>query len=182
MKCLYSTLVASFLTSAYCWIPQKISFPNAQQGLTPIDAVLNRRFFLGTAAVALCVPRPANALVKGVAPPTKSKPASGKPKCTNVEECQAMAQLKEQEQRDIQDEGPPPKVTAAGTKYRDIDSGDNDAGSIIVKEGDEVTMYYKILKLGKRSYDGLSGEGTVVFSRGECIIIVHTWLIYTECA
>lgn len=29
-----------------------------------------------------------------------------------------------------------------------------------------MTVFYKILKLGKRSYDGLSGEGTVVFSRG----------------
>lgn len=35
-----------------------------------------------------------------------------------------------------------------------------------MKEGDEVTLYFKVLKLGKRSYDGLSGEGTVVFSRG----------------
>ena len=34
------------------------------------------------------------------------------------------------------------------------------------KVGDEVTLSYKVLKLGKRSYDGLSGEGTVVFSRG----------------
>jgi len=35
-----------------------------------------------------------------------------------------------------------------------------------VKDGDEVALYFKVLKLGKRSYDGLSGEGTVVFSRG----------------
>mmetsp|Transcript_18761 Transcript_18761/g.40635 ORF Transcript_18761/g.40635 Transcript_18761/m.40635 type:complete len:153 (+) Transcript_18761:1439-1897(+) len=27
-------------------------------------------------------------------------------------------------------------------------------------------MHYRVLKIGKRSYDGLSGEGTVVFSRG----------------
>lgn len=77
-----------------------------------------------------------------------------------------MAQLKEQEQRDIQDEGPPPKVTGAGTRYRDIEDGDETKGT--VKDGDDVAMYFKVLKLGKRSYDGLSGEGTVVFSRGEC--------------
>lgn len=29
-----------------------------------------------------------------------------------------------------------------------------------------MTLTYKVLKLGKRSFDGLSGEGTVVFSRG----------------
>ena len=34
------------------------------------------------------------------------------------------------------------------------------------KVGDQVTLSYKVLKLGKRSFDGLSGEGTVVFSRG----------------
>jgi hypothetical protein len=76
-----------------------------------------------------------------------------------------MAEIREQEQREIQDEGPPPKVTAAGTKYRDIENGDELKG--VVKKGDDVTIYFKVLKLGKRSYDGLSGEGTVVFSRGE---------------
>ena len=40
------------------------------------------------------------------------------------------------------------------------------SGERAVKQGEEVTVYYKVLKLGKRSYDGLSGEGTVVFSRG----------------
>lgn len=75
-----------------------------------------------------------------------------------------MAEIREQEQREIQDEGPPPKVTAAGTKYRDIENGDELKG--VVKKGDDVTIYFKVLKLGKRSYDGLSGEGTVVFSRG----------------
>jgi len=37
---------------------------------------------------------------------------------------------------------------------------------VVVRDGDEVQLFYKVLKLGKRSYDGLSGEGTVVFSRG----------------
>eukprot|EP00980_Cylindrotheca_fusiformis_P006662 scaffold1390_cov138-Cylindrotheca_fusiformis.AAC.65 len=40
------------------------------------------------------------------------------------------------------------------------------SGDQEVKDGDEVEIYYRVLKLGKRSYDGLSGEGTVVFSRG----------------
>ena len=56
----------------------------------------------------------------------------------------------------------PASVTKGGTKYRDIEEGSGD----IAKDGDDVIIYYKVLKLGKRSYDGLSGEGTVVFSRG----------------
>ena len=74
-----------------------------------------------------------------------------------------MAEKREQELREKEEQGPPPKVTATGIKYRDIEDG---AGDIVVKDGDDVDIYYKVLKLGKRSYDGISGEGTVVFSRG----------------
>ena len=74
-----------------------------------------------------------------------------------------MAEQRQQEEKD-EFQGPPPKVTAKGTRYIDMDVGDETGRA--VEEGDEVTVYYKVLKLGKRSYDGLSGEGTVVFSRG----------------
>ena len=47
---------------------------------------------------------------------------------------------------------------------RNIRLGDTETE---VVNGDEVMIRYKVLKLGKRSYDGLSGEGTVIFSRGE---------------
>lgn len=113
---------------------------------------------------------PANALVKGVAPPPpRSKGGGGgsggdnKPKCTNVEECQALAETREAELRATVESGPPPMVTKSGVKYRDLEVG---TGDTEVSEGDEVDLYFKVLKLGKRSYDGLSGEGTVVFSRG----------------
>eukprot|EP00804_Cyclotella_cryptica_P027210 CCRYP_017181-RD/>CCRYP_017181-RD protein AED:0.35 eAED:0.35 QI:0/0.75/0.6/1/0/0/5/1431/152 len=49
-----------------------------------------------------------------------------------------------------------------GTKYLELEAGRGEG----VKVGDVVEIYFKVLKLGKRSYDGLSGEGTVVFSRG----------------
>ena len=109
--------------------------------------------------------RPANALVKGNAPPPKMKPASsGRPKCTNVDDCLAVAESRELEEKaKFIQESEPSKVTAGGTRYRDIQDG---SGKAIVKDGDEVVLYYKVLKLGKRSYDGLSGEGTVIFSRG----------------
>jgi hypothetical protein len=119
---------------------------------------------------------PALALVKGNAPPPPKKVGDGtdnnannKPKCTNVEECQAQAEVREQEARELASQGPPPLVTAAGTKYRDIETGTGGGGGgggDRVKMGDDVQVYFKVLKLGKRSYDGLSGEGTVVFSRG----------------
>jgi FKBP-type peptidyl-prolyl cis-trans isomerase len=115
-------------------------------------------------------PLVANALVKGVSPPPpKSSVEGGRPKCTNVEECQAAAELKEQQERERQEANQvPASIAAKGTRYRDIELGNENDGknARVVKVGDEVTVYYKVLKLGKRSYDGLSGEGTVVFSRG----------------
>jgi hypothetical protein len=92
------------------------------------------------------------------------RPSGGKLKCTNVEECQAMAERKQAEESSLKIQGSPPKVSQGGTRYIDMDIGDESKSS--VKHGDEVTIYYKVLKLGKRSYDGPSGEGTVVFSRG----------------
>ena len=124
-----------------------------------------------TMAAVASLPSPSNALVKGVAPPPK-KSVGDKPKCTNVEECQAMADKRADEEREKEASGPPPLVTKTGIKYRDIEGGtttldaDGNDTSLAVREGDDVDVYFKVLKLGKRSYDGLSGEGTVVFSRG----------------
>ena len=107
------------------------------------------------------------ALVKGVAPPppksTKGA-TSEKPKCTNVDDCQAMAEQREQQLKEEEQQGPPPEITQGGTRYRDVVKG---TGNVQVQPGDQVTLFFKVLKLGKRSYDGISGEGTVVFSRGE---------------
>lgn len=123
-------------------------------------SVLERALFLA-GALTISSPEHANALVKGVAPPEK-KAAGNKPKCTNVEECQALAERREQELREQAEQGPPPKATAGGVRYIEVADGSGTE----VKEGDDVQLYFKVLKLGKRSYDGLSGEGTVVFSRG----------------
>ena len=83
---------------------------------------------LGAALTATVVgfvssPSPSNALVKGVAPPPKKK-SGEKSKCTNVEECQAMAEQREAEQRAREEAGPPPLVTKGGVKYRDLELGD----------------------------------------------------------
>lgn len=126
------------------------------------------------AAAATGAPLPASALVKGVAPPSKKSAGAEKLKCTNVEECQAMADNRADVERAREEsEQTPPLVTKTGVKYRDLEPGtttlDPDTGadvSIAAQDGDNVSVYFKVLKLGKRSYDGLSGEGTVVFSRG----------------
>lgn len=135
-----------------------------------------RRMFLTTVlTTALLLPsNNAHALVKGVAPPPPKAKVPGqssngdKPRCTNVEECQAMAELRDQELKEEEQRGlPPPEVTKGGTRYRDLQLGtDNSGDGRRIQEGDRVTLFFKTLKLGKRSYDGISGEGTVVFSRG----------------
>lgn len=139
-----------------------------------------------TSSIIVKTPQAADALVKGVAPPPPKKRGgstagggggSGGEKCTNVEECQALAEKREAELREKEEAGPPPSVTKGGVRYRDVDADGNpivavlsdssgDDSSAAAKDGDEVDVHFKVLKLGKRSYDGLSGEGTVVFSRG----------------
>jgi FKBP-type peptidyl-prolyl cis-trans isomerase len=108
-------------------------------------------------------PESAQALVKGNAPPPSSSTKKEIRKCTNVEECQEMAERRDSSLRQEEDPNANPVVvTPQGTRYRDLQLGNGPA----VQTGDAVTLYYKVLKLGKRSYDGVSGEGTVIFSRG----------------
>lgn len=136
---------------------------------------ISRHRFLATTASALLpiiAASPANALVKGNAPPPKKKVSDGGEgvKCVNVEECQEMAYqaeaLRAKQEAERAASGPQPKV-AGGTKYLDIaDESNIGEDAKVAKAGDNVDVHYRVLKLGKRSYDGLSGEGTVVFSRG----------------
>lgn len=174
----YTTLLLLTIASAtLAWMPPAANTPTRTSTL--LSASNRRNFFIETttttaaataAATLLLVTTtptpPALALVKGNAPPPKQKKAERK--CTNVDECQAMAEIRDQDRREEEDLGPPALVTKGGTRYREISDGDG--GATVVEEGNEVTLYYKILKLGKRSYDGISGEGTVVFSRGMLLL------------
>ncbi len=146
---------------------------------SPTNEENDRRSFLQTtltsivggtttasAFISTFTPSPANALVKGNAPPPKKKSSDGERKCTNVEECQEMAErLAAQQDEEMKLNAIPPKIAPKGTRYLDMVNVD-DSNALLVREGDVATVHYKVLKLGKRSYDGLSGEGTVVFSRG----------------
>jgi len=73
--------------------------------------------------------------------------------------------IETQELEKVKAKALPSFIAPGGSRYQNMREGDN--GEDAVKNGDEVTIKYKVLKLGKRSYDGLSGEGTVVFSRGK---------------
>ena len=116
-----------------------------------------------TATVVVPPPPPAHALIKGNAPPSTKKPVSDRPKCRNIEECQALAEQAEAERAaEAAANQVDAQVTASGVRYRD----EQDGNGVEAKVGDTVELCFKVLKLGKRSYDGLSGEGTVVFSRG----------------
>jgi hypothetical protein len=138
---------------------------------------LTRKNFiaLSTATIASTIlPSPSSALVKGNAPPPKKKPEEGERKCRNVEECQEMAEKQEaaRQQAALQEaeaSGIKP-VVVGGTKYLELESGDG----VKAKEGDGVEVYFKVLKLGKRSYDGLSGEGTVCLA-GFCVIVLFSF-------
>jgi len=149
---------------------------NEQINNTPSSSISRGRFLATTltssAALWINTAQPSNALVKGNAPPPKKSASSEERKCRNVEECQEQAERAEAikaQQEAEKAASNPPKVTSRGTKYLDIVEEEGSATSAsdkIAKEGDTVEVHYKVLKLGKRSYDGLSGEGTVVFSRG----------------
>lgn len=168
-------LLVAFLSSAALTLAWSAPFPSRRQGRDvgilqrseepETRETTTRRRLLASSLLlpALLQPQSAHALVKGNAPPPKKSASSDTKKCTNVEECQAQAEARqEQERLAMEIEAVPSSTTKEGTKYRDMEVG---MGPTAV-DGDAVTLYYKVLKLGKRSYDGLSGEGTVVFSRG----------------
>ncbi|KAL3826911.1 hypothetical protein ACHAXA_005991 [Cyclostephanos tholiformis] len=111
-------------------------------------------------------------------------------RCRNVEECRELAEREEDLRMRSYHAGggdtsvlPRPKYAPGGTRYLDVvdDDDENDergggergvtststsSSTIVAEMGDVVDVRYRVLKIGKRSYDGLSGEGTVIFSRG----------------
>jgi FKBP-type peptidyl-prolyl cis-trans isomerase len=158
-------------TSAFSLLHRPQTFQQKMNNMSlHANTEQSRLAFFHTTSAALTFftiyPRPVSALVKGNTPPTSKKAPSDERKCRNVEECQEMAE-KAAAQAEMEERANmlPVNVTPQGTKYRDVGEAKN--GSQSAKEGDRATIFYKVLKLGKRSFDGLSGEGTVVFSRGE---------------
>jgi len=136
-----------------------------------LHASTGRRGFAMNSVLAACTsflsPDVCVALVKGNAPPPKkSSEENAKPKCRNVEECQDQAERLAAQQQEQEISQATPLIKApGGTRYKVISEGVGGT-SRTVSSGDRVRIYFKVLKLGKRSYDGVSGEGTVIFSKG----------------
>ncbi|GMH78546.1 hypothetical protein TL16_g07845 [Triparma laevis f. inornata] len=99
-------------------------------------------------------------MVKGVSPPPSLSAKKEKPNCKTIDECEALQEAKIAIERasmaDIK------VATVNGIKYVDLEEGTGSS----VSSGSTIQVKFKVLKAGKRSYDGLSGEGTVVFSDG----------------
>jgi hypothetical protein len=130
--------------------------------------VVSRAKGLRIAAVVLCTiqPQPVDALVKGNAPPPKKGPPAEERKRWNLEECQKQAERgADKAEKGARANMVRASVTSKGARYRVL--VDAKQVSMVAKEGDEARVLFKVLKLGKRSYDGLFGEGTVVSSRAE---------------
>lgn len=124
------------------------------EGLQPSTEVGRREALVGM----VLVPVPARALVKGSTPP-KKKSTVEKRTCKSVDECEEIGELREAEtfQKEL-----PFETTKDGVRYRDVEEGAAPA----VAKGDIVNVKYRVMRLGKRSSDNLSGEASPVFSLG----------------
>lgn len=106
-------------------------------------------------------PGPAAALVKGSAPPPKTKKAE-RGSCKTMDECEAVGVARSDELFADSADGAPVLSTPEGDRYKDLIFGTGPAAA----RGSEVTVKYRVLRLGKRSRDGLSGEASPIFSLG----------------
>lgn len=133
--------------------------------LTPPDvrtrsACCGRREALVAGCLALVsMAPPAHALIKGSSPPPKSGPKERK--CKSIDECEALGEAAKaaeaaKERTDFE-------RTAGGDRYRDLVVGN---GEKTVAQGDAVEIRYRVMRLGTKARDGLSGEGQTIFSLG----------------
>ena len=99
------------------------------------------------------------ALVKGSAPPPKTGPKERK--CKSIDECEALGERERAKAAEGADETI--ERTRGGDRYRDLAVGQ---GGKAVAEGDAVEIRYRVMRLGTKARDGLSGEGQTIFSFG----------------
>ena len=120
-----------------------------------------RRALVGGASSLVAWPASSHALVKGSAPPPRKKAgaATEKRTCRDIDECEALGEKRTAEQFG---EELPFFTTAEGVRWRDVSEG---AGPT-VRKGDAVALKYRVMRLGKRATDNLSGEASPVFSLG----------------
>ena len=122
-------------------------------------ASTRRQLLAAAAAAVVLAPSSATALVKGSAPPPKMSGPKER-KCKSIDECEALGAKKEQEL--LASERTDFERTKGGDRYRDLQIG----SGRLVKDGDIVEIRYRVMRLGTRARDGLSGEGQTIFSFG----------------
>ncbi|CAJ1405417.1 unnamed protein product [Effrenium voratum] len=152
-------LLCSLVAVRPCWLGSEGSSLRGRRGA-----------FLA-AATSLVGSEGAQALVKGNAPPKdyglgKGLKTIGPADCRSRVECEELGRQREEEQYG---EGGAAKertfkVTKSGARYKDMKPGNEKDG--VAKAGDDLKIKYRVMRSGKRSYDGLSGEATTLFSLG----------------
>ena len=134
------------------------SRPTARDASTSRRSALAGLFGLGAASLPVA-PLPALALITGSKPPEGGFKAKER-KCKSIDECEALGAKKEQEK--YADVDTSFERTAGGDRYRDLSTGSGRAAA----KGDAVEIRYRVMRLGTRARDGLSGEGQTIFSFG----------------
>ena len=136
-------------------------------------AAVPRRAALRVAAAALGVGsvlgalQPCSALIKGSAPPEggfsakKNKPKERR--CSNIDECEALGEKAQVQIDEASGVNLGYERTSGGDRYRDVEGG---SGAREARAGDSVSIRYRVMRLGTRARDGLSGEGQTIFSLG----------------
>ncbi|KAH8045600.1 hypothetical protein JL721_12574 [Aureococcus anophagefferens] len=103
----------------------------------------------------------------GSAPPPRTKGGAQKRTCRDIDECEALGEKRTAEQFG---EEMPFSTTAEGVRWRDVAEG---AGGDAVKRGDAVRFKYRVMRLGKRATDNLSGKApsplAQMVDNGACI-------------
>ncbi|CBJ27194.1 conserved unknown protein [Ectocarpus siliculosus] len=111
-----------------------------------------------SAAGTVGAPPPASALVKGNAPPPGYNKKRGSGYGNGEPEATPTADAGPEDS----DPSRTFSVTSSGIRFKDLKIGVGPE----VKPANVVDMRYRVEKLGKRSYDGISGETQSVFSLG----------------
>jgi len=80
--------------------------------------------------------------------------------CKTIDECEEVGRQREAAAYDAQNQ--PFQTTKDGVRWRDVREGSGGQ----VDKGDGVVLKYRVMRLGKRATDNLSGEASPVFSLG----------------
>lgn len=143
----------------------KLPSPRTPRTFTHTSSSARRSFLTTTvpSLLLLTTPIASSALVPGaLPPPPKKKVGGGEKTCKTIDEC--LEQREKQERLQADSAGAVEVFQENGVRYIRVEGGDE--GTEGLRMGDETSVRFNVLKAGKRSADGLSGQGTSVFSMG----------------